>query len=310
MYPAFSNAVRHLRWASLAIALISVSAQASFSSLVVFGDSLSDTGNIYAATGGFVPGSPYDSGRFSNGPLYIDVLADHLGLSSGNSLAGGSNFAYGGAKVVPDGSSTPSLSQQYDTYIGSAGVADSNALYVVFGGANDLFNSTTAVEAEAAANGIVAIVGELVSAGAQHILVPNLPDLSSTPGNLGDVDIGDRTLQFNTSLSQGLSNLGNTGIILLDVYSILGDAIADPASYGFSNVTEACYLGGLAGGGLVCADPDSYIFWDSVHPTAAGHQILGDNAFAAVTPVPLPSALGLFVSGLLVLFGQHRRRAS
>lgn len=310
-YPVLFFFNRFLRGLSLAALFISLSAQASFTNLVVFGDSLSDTGNIFSATGGFLPGAPYDSGRFSNGPLYIDVLADHLGLSSSNSLSGGSNFAYGGARVIADGSSTPSLSQQYDTYIASsAGSADSSALYVVFGGANDLFNSTTVAAANAAADGIVAIVSQLVAAGAQHILVPNLPDLSSTPGYLGDADIGNRTAEFNNTLSQGLNSVGNAGIVLLDVYGLLGDAIADPASYGFSNVTQSCYLGPLAGAGLVCADPDSYLFWDSVHPTAAGHQFLGDSAFAAVAPVPLPSAAWFFASGLLMTVSLVRRRAA
>ena len=65
--------------------------------LYSFGDSLSDTGNVYLATGGTLPGTPYFPGRFSNGPIWIDYLARSLGLPITPSLAGGTNFAYGGA---------------------------------------------------------------------------------------------------------------------------------------------------------------------------------------------------------------------
>ena len=65
-----------------------------FSKLYVFGDSLSDPGNIYNSTTfvqpfdwllGFdipvIPPSPYYEGRYSNGPIWADYLAEELGLT-------------------------------------------------------------------------------------------------------------------------------------------------------------------------------------------------------------------------------------
>ncbi len=68
------------------------------SRVVVFGDSLSDIGNIDDATLGVVPGRTYYNGRFSNGPAWVERLASDLGAPPlGPSTAGGDNFAYGGA---------------------------------------------------------------------------------------------------------------------------------------------------------------------------------------------------------------------
>src|SRR4051812_24277895 len=48
--------------------------------LVVFGDSLSDVGNLSLSNGNIeTPSPPYFAGRFSNGPLWVDTLASSLG---------------------------------------------------------------------------------------------------------------------------------------------------------------------------------------------------------------------------------------
>ena len=70
-----------------------------FTELVIFGDSLSDVGNTSQASFGTYPGQFYSNGRFSNGPVYVEAVATGLGLSpTVRSTAGGSNFAYGGAR--------------------------------------------------------------------------------------------------------------------------------------------------------------------------------------------------------------------
>ena len=86
---------------SLAIwAVVCLPLQAQFSDLYVFGDSLSDVGNLSAATLGFLPGSDYFDGRYSNGPVYAELLAEKLGLEPlRRSGEGGNNFAYGGAST-------------------------------------------------------------------------------------------------------------------------------------------------------------------------------------------------------------------
>src|SRR6516164_3574154 len=71
-----------------------------YSNLIVFGDSISDTGNGFLFTGGVATAPPYFDGHFSNGPMWVEVLADRLGLPApAPSLGGGTNYAFGGAET-------------------------------------------------------------------------------------------------------------------------------------------------------------------------------------------------------------------
>ena len=85
-----------------ALAIFVVAAVAGpFSSIVVFGDSLSDVGNTRSATFGIYPGQYYFNGRFSNGPVYTEALAVGLGLPPiVRSRSGGNNFAHGSTPDV------------------------------------------------------------------------------------------------------------------------------------------------------------------------------------------------------------------
>lgn len=281
----------------------------AYSSLYVFGDSLSDTGNIYAWYGGLLPRPPYYEGRFSNGPIWIDGVAAALGLEVIPSYTGGTNYAWGGARTGPaNGDPTPPLSllDQTATYLADAdGIADPDALYVVWGGGNDVLDEDSAL---APAN-IGAIITSLAAAGATSFLVPNLPNLGLVPQSLEDGTSPYKeqlSLEFNAELEMILAELSQTlpvNIITLDVFGLMNEILADPGAWGFTNWTEGCYQGptGIGGPGDVCADPDAYVFWDDIHPTAHAHAILADAALAALAPVPLPAALPLFAAALGVL---------
>ncbi len=71
------------------------------SAVYAFGDSLSDAGNVSLGTLGALPvSSIYSDGRFSNGNVWVQDLAQNLGLPPvAPSLAGGTDFAYGGAET-------------------------------------------------------------------------------------------------------------------------------------------------------------------------------------------------------------------
>src|SRR5579883_862271 len=106
--------------------------------IVVFGDSLSDTGNAYIGSLHLkAPSPPYFRGRFSNGPIWVEMFARHFGLKAAPALAGGSDFAVGGAKV---GSGLDSLPHQADLYLALSIFSrpDPNAVYIIFGGGNDI----------------------------------------------------------------------------------------------------------------------------------------------------------------------------
>ena len=104
----------------------------------------------------------------------------------------------------------------------------------------------------------------------------------------------------------------------LNTYALIDEAVQDPGAFGFSNVTAPCWTGGFTGyasGGSVCstlpAVQDTYLFWDDVHPTAAGHLLVADAALSAMgLPVPEPSTWAMMAIGFVSLgFAGYRRGA-
>jgi len=297
-----------------ALALFAGRANA-FSNLYVFGDSLSDTGNVFINNG--IPVAPYDNGRFSNGPVWVETLASNLGLSAAPVSGGGTNFAFGGAPTglpIPPQASPSLIDQVNGLYLPAVGgVADPNGLYVVFGGGNDV----RAGDVSGTASNIGSIIDTLHAAGARNFLIPNLPDIGLTPEAIG---IGPAAQAQATAASQFV-NAGIAGeiadaratlvgitIFEVDTYGFLNGVIADPGAAGINNVDTACYDGllGIGGPGNICPNPDEYVFWDGIHPTAKAHQLLGEFAYQVI---PIPAAVWLFGSAIGLL-GFARRKAA
>jgi outer membrane lipase/esterase len=142
----------------------------------VFGDSLSDSGNVGRFT--------FDGAQH---PLYDEILAAHLGEDLQRSTLGGSNYAQGGAVSVPKLDPDLNTQDQLAGYLASTGGrADSNGLYIHWVGANDIAvavtNPLTASETISnSANQSVAQIKTLLDAGAGAVIVPTVPQLGSTP---------------------------------------------------------------------------------------------------------------------------------
>lgn len=311
--------------ATLAFLVFSAPGRASnLDALYAFGDSGTDTGNIFSATGGAEPASPpYYDGRYSNGGNWLDTLASDLGgLQDTASLSGGTNYAYGGAVTGPGISSAiPTLVQQVSMFTASLDgqSADPNALYVVWGGGNDVRDGGNPSNSmSGAVANIGTVITQLAGDGAKDFLVMNVPNMGLTPQAIG---LGPATQAEWSSLSQsfdsglaetlpGLESLdGGIHITAVDLYDFLDNVISDPSAYGFTDVTDACYTGPTTGvGGTVCANPNQYLFWDKVHPSAAADALIGNYAYSQLTPVPLPAAFWLMISGLGGLAAVARRR--
>ncbi len=294
-------------------------------SIVVFGDSLSDTGNFSLATGGTLPpASLYYNGRFSNGPVWVEHLAEQLGMPAPTpNLVGGTNYAFNGARVAgasPYG--TPDVVSQVNLYVASLGGGSSAAddLFAVWGGSNDLFFSLTGqvpyVAPSAVAADLANAIEVLATAGAKEFIVPNLPLLGQTPffnatPLAGPLDAA--ASEFNAALALELAMLeADLGITIheLDVHSLFEDVIADPTAFDLTNVTDSATIYDPATGIGVAPDalnPNEYLFFDSVHPTASVHQLIGDRAHSIVTPEPASLAIWGIV-GLVVLVAVRKRR--
>jgi len=309
----------------------STAASAGYSGLYVFGDSLSDPGNLAAAIGadpaqvisgnGYIPDRPYASLQFSNGDVWAKTYANAIGLGSFGLpfVVGGGNFAFGGARVTADGPGLPpSLTTQETSFFLAAhgGVAPSDALYVIEGGGNDARDTlaAAAVSADpstvigaaalAYAAGVGNLVDQLQASGAQHIVVWNVPDLGLAPAvttlGPGASFLGSVVSQsMNSALSMRLA--GESGVTLFDIFGTIDSFVSTPGAFGLVNVTDAC--GAIAG-----CDPSTSLFWDGIHPTSAGHALLAREMVAAT--VPEPADYLLLVAGLVAVsrrVGSQRR---
>lgn len=280
-----------------------------FTSVVVFGDSLSDNGNLFRAS--VLPAPPYWQGRSSNGPVAVENLAQSLNaglidLAWSGATTGIGNHLDGGNPVSIGTFGLPGMQLEY---LGSKGSVPTgaNTLFVVWGGADDLLSpapqdGSPAAVLQRSIGDIDSIVKGLLHDGAQHILVPGMPDLGLTPyfsSTIGAAAGTSLTEYFNFFLQVDLAQYGSA-IRYFDTSGFLHRVVANPGAYGFTNVTDMCY-----DGVTVCAHPDQYLFWDDLHPTARGHAILGD-AFA--NAIPEPGSLVLTGLGLLLGMGAIRRR--
>jgi phospholipase/lecithinase/hemolysin len=277
---------RHiLRAACAAVAIAGGAIQAfAYNDVVVFGDSLSDVGNVYGASFGLVPASPpYYQGHFSNGPIWVEEMAAKQGLPAVvRSRNGGNNYAYGGVETG-QGSTTylvffnfPNLGTQINSYLGNH-TPSADDLFVVWGGANDFNDGQTdpTVPARNMASHIIA----LAQAGAKDFIVPNLPPMGETPryrGTASESSMNSLSSQYNALLAPALSYLEtnyNINIYQLDIAGAFNQILTHPGDYGITNTTDPALVGST-----VVANPDQYLFWDDLHPTRVAHGLLGDFA--------------------------------
>ena len=300
---------------ALACAAVPAMAQSPFSKTVFFGDSLTDTGYFRPVLMQIDPSAAI-VGRFTTNPGWVwsDYIADHYGTNAtpnGNGQTG-DNYAVGGARVGVDAigllGPTPSLKTQLNTYLAAnGGKADANALYSVWGGANDLFEVAAGAPAQATIGAAVAdqvgMVATLKAAGAQYVMVPNLPDIGLTPSSRagGAVAMAQGTAlakAYNDALFGGLKQAG-LQVIPVDTFSILQEIVATPGLYGFSNVSGTACQPQVTAQSLTCSPlsyvspnaANTYVFADGVHPTTAAHEILGQYAISVLEAPRLQQVL-------------------
>jgi outer membrane lipase/esterase len=175
----------------------------------------------------------------------------------------------------------------------------SDALYTVWAGSYDVLTIANSTETPAqqaatvqqAANNEVQVIDGLIAHGAKDLVVMGVPDLGVTPYERAqpgsDAASSALAQDYNTDLGTALRQIvasGAASIDYVDTYALLDAAVANPAAYGFSNVTQPVWTGGLTpgSGGMLNATgaaQNGYLFFDDLHPTTEGHALLA----AAVT---------------------------
>lgn len=276
----------------------------SFSETYFFGDGLADAG-FYRP---LLPSSVRPvTGQFTTNPadVWAQIIADELGTSAdpnGNGQTG-TNYANGGARVVVDWvgalGPVPSMNTRVNDYLTEhGGVADPGALYTVWGGMNDIALVLAGIAPPTAIDdavvGEVAMVQALANAGARYVLVPTVYDLGVAPtyraaGPAAQADATALTQDFNSQLFDGLA-AANLPVIPLNTFALLQEVVADPALYGFSNVTGTACMPQITANSLTCNPtslvaqdaPYTHLFADGVHLSAGGHQLLAQYALSVL----------------------------
>ncbi|WP_293006440.1 SGNH/GDSL hydrolase family protein [Nitrosomonas sp.] len=295
-----------------------VLATTTFSSVYVFGDSLSDAGSnpsavlsIYNLLGGNCdpshPCPPYVDGHFSNGPTAAEYLANSILPGGANptnffsfavagATSGIGNYGDGGSALATGSFGLPGMQQELGKYLSlSGGSADPTGLYFVWGGANDFLTFDSPI---IAAQNIASHVVALANIGATHILIPNLPDLSLTPFIQDEGLIPQAqafSLGFNAELASLIDGLNpmfpSVDIIEFDTFSVFNNVVTNPELFGFSDAHSAC-LSLLFD---ACANPDEHLFWDGLHPTSHAHVLISS---AIVSAIPEPETYMMLLVGL------------
>lgn len=286
--------------------------------IIVFGDSLSDTGNVFLFTG-FppspvqIPASPqWFAGRFTNGPVWHEILAEGLGVTPASaSLLGGNNYAWGGAEGgagFAAASGVPNVGTQISDYLsGKEPTADQ--LFIIQAGNNDFIPPGEPVDPAALVADMVGHVTRLSSFGARQFMVLTSDIQSHTPGlnppldealfgmapERGAIDdVLDRVKRYNRMLRKAmmeierelsdetmtvsitLVNTSLTGRVVLQIPGRFGlDNVTTPALTSFFNPLCFCE-------GVVADDADRYFYFDIVHPSATVHELYGELALKSL----------------------------
>ena len=90
---------------------------------------------------------------------------------------------------------------------------------------------------------------------------------------------------------------------MFTLHDLLGAIEADPTRFGFTNVADPCWTGDFTRNksGTLCSptldEQNKYLFWDEIHPTAAGHLLTAEFALDALNVGPEPSTWAMMLIG-------------
>jgi outer membrane lipase/esterase len=224
----------------------------SFNQLVVFGDSLSDNGNAAIALGGVLPGN-YAPNAFTDGPntnpatvgpfgLWIDQFAALAGVPDPQPFLANQavNTNYAVASAQTGSANTQDISNQILAFSAAhAGIASPSALYIIWGGSNDIYNGTNS--GKTAADNLFANIETLAAEGAKNFLWLNVPQLGNTPrGASNAAALNAQSTAFDAEWAIDIAALNSFGlnVVGVDINAEFNKILANPGASGFTNVTS------------------------------------------------------------------------
>ena len=280
----------------------------SYTQVISFGDSMSDNGNMFQVSIDLadwgLPMPPNDRGRFSNGPVVLEIMSYILNRPL-------VNYAYGGAEsgyksLIPAYGFEIGMLTEVDDFISNLGwkSADSKALYVIWTGPDDFYKGFSIYDTTTAytvAQNIKTAMIKLYWRGARNFFIPGMPDLSITPAARAYQTTEENYLEAAQTRSIEMKNAldamlkffakryPRARVRTFDMFTYSQVELPKFAALGY-NVQDACYIPPFFGlPGPVCENPDMYLFWDLNHPTAWGSSIIGEAFAKAAVGAPLPS---------------------
>ncbi|MBF0229343.1 MAG: SGNH/GDSL hydrolase family protein [Desulfamplus sp.] len=272
-----------------------------FKNMVIFGDSLSDNGNFFKVSGGVYPPAACYQGRYSDGPIWFEYLAEEIGATGLNL-----NYAHVGAKTGTTNYDDPRVDKPFpgflteiQAYLDLAAIATKypvtfampeDTLFLIWIGGNDFWGVTgpedAAARIKAAAVNLQTGLSQLINAGASKFLVMNLPDLGVIPTYNKDAVMSAMASQisagYNQALEQVLSGMEsaytNITIKRVDTVAAVKDFITNAETFGFINTSDEKWKNSdntIAEG--------NYLFWSGGHPTTFTHKLIAQKVAEAIT---------------------------
>lgn len=255
---------------------------------VIFGDSLSDMGNTYNSIARVPESPPYYNGRFSNGPVWAEFVASSFSTSitHGSGSGGGENRAFGGARSGSGHTSfvIPNTGTQITDYTNNHWFSSTEIVALWIGG-NDYMGGNEDNPQDVVDN-IHDHVVQLVQNGASNMIVIDMPSLDKTPSFADESDaekqaMHARVRQHNSLLASDMAGLEqslNVTISMVAMLDIFESIYWNGSFYGITNnIDTACQNGGglCDSNDVVVPNPNEYIFFDDLHPTANIHSLIG-----------------------------------
>ena len=275
------------------ICLISSVAQATTpKSIIVFGDSFTDSGNLYYLSGEPSENPWFTNGRIGDGPNWADYLAEyykHVPPMKASSY-GGTNYAIGGAdsSFGPGVWGLGSTGLQVTQYLSETTAirGEGHILYTYWVGGNDILAMQ---ELSGTINNISIQLQMLIDAGAKHFLIGNMIPIGLTPDGLAggggfnpygisSAELNSLSASYNEALMELLNeikcNHPSVYFYFQDNHQLLLDVLSDHLSYGFENITEpVTWYGG---------DPEVSLWWDGVHATSKYQALIAERSFNVI----------------------------